>query len=1035
MFTRARKLKQSLALLLCALASLAGPAAAYDWLQFGGNPQHNGLNTSETILTPANIGTLTLKYQVTLAGNADGAPIFLQGVTTASGVKDLLFVTTRDGRIIALDAQTGAVIWNHVNGPGTCTINNGATACYTTSSAAIDPNRLYVYSYGLDGKVHKYQVGDGTEIATGGWPQTATLKGYDEKGSSALGIATSGGVTRLYVTHGGYPGDNGDYQGHVTAINLSNGTQKVFNTACSDKTVHLDHFSGTLTSTTCATVQKAIWSRPGVVYDPGTDLIFMATGNTFTNANPLLQFDGLHNWSESVLALHPDASGGSGADLGKPFDSYTPSNWGSLDGTDADVGSTAPTILPVPAASAIQHLAVQSGKDGMVRLLNLDDLSGMGGPGHLDGSVGPPIAIPQGGNLFSQPAVWVNPADSSTWIFIVNSSGASALRLNIDGVGNPSLSSPWKSFVNGTSPVVANNMLFYMGSGNINVLNPATGSVLRTVAGAGSAHWHSLIVANGVVYATDSASHLTAFSSTTPPATTTALSSSANPANAGTTIVLTAKVTGATPTGTVAFNEGAVALAGCSSVALNAATPPAATCSVSNLSIGTHSFVATYAGDANNAGSSSSALSQLIQTAAGGTNVALASAGAVASASSSYSVQYPIASINDNDRMGANWGNGGGWADSTANVFPDWAQINFSGNKTIDRIVVYTLQDNYANPIEPTDALTFTQYGITAFRVQTWNGSSWITQAAISNNNLVKRTVTFAPVTTNRIRISVTNAPAQYSRIVEVEAWGTSAAGPPPAIVTLNSSVNPSSLGMPVAFTATVAGTAPTGSVNFIDGTSSIAGCSAVALAGSGNSRTAQCTSSSLTAGAHSIVAAYGGDSGNGGSNSATLSQGVNTGGSINIALASNGGTASASSTYNSHYPVRAINNNERAGTQWGNGGGWADGTTDSFPDWVQIRFGTVRTVNRVTLYTVQDNYSNPIEPTDASTFTLYGVTAFNVQGKQGKNWVTLATVTGNNLVKRTVDFAPFATDRIRVNVNSALGSYSRITELEVWGN
>ncbi len=320
--------------------------------------------------------------------------------------------------------------------------------------------------------------------------------------------------------------------------------------------------------------------------------------------------------------------------------------------------------------------------------------------------------------------------------------------------------------------------------------------------------------------------------------------------------------------------------------------------------------------------------------------------------------------------------------------------------------------------------------------MQTWNGSSWATQAAISNNNLVKRTVTFAPVTTNRIRINVTNAPAQYSRIVEVEAWGTSAAGPPPAIVTLNSSVNPSSLGMPVAFTATVAGTAPTGSVNFTDGASSIAGCSAVALAGSGNSRMAQCTTSSLTAGAHSIVAAYGGDSANGGSNSTTLSQGVNTGGSINVALASNGGTASASSTYNSHYPARAINNNERAGTQWGNGGGpWADGTTDSFPDWVQIRFATVRTVNRVTLYTVQDNYSNPIEPTDASTFTLYGVTAFNVQGKQGKNWVTLATVTGNNLVKRTVDFAPFATDRIRINVNSALGSYSRITELEVWGN
>ena len=38
---------------------------------------------------------------------------------------------------------------------------------------------------------------------------------------------------------------------------------------------------------------------------------------------------------------------------------------------------------------------------------------------------------------------------------------------------------------------------------------------------------------------------------------------------------------------------------------------------------------------------------------------------------------------------------------------PDWVQINFNGSKTIDRVVVYTVQDNYTNPIEPTDTLTF----------------------------------------------------------------------------------------------------------------------------------------------------------------------------------------------------------------------------------------------------------------------------------------------------------------------------------------
>src|ERR1700687_4421378 len=301
-----RLVMQCLCALVCSVP--IAHALAYDWLQFGGNPQHSGNNTAETILNPGNIASLVQEYQANLPAIADGAPVFLEAVTTPVGVKNLLFVTTRDGRIIALDAQSGATAWSHQYGPGACIINNSGAACYTTSSPAIDPNRLYVYSYGLDGNVHKYQVGDGTEILTSGWPQSTTLKGYDEKGSSALSIATSAGATYLYVTHGGYPGDNGDYQGHITAINLATGAQKVFNAACSDQAMHLRAFGGGVPPT-CATRQNAIWSRPGVIYDAGTDRIFMGTGNAF-NGTPG-QFDGNHNWSESVIALHPDGTGGS----------------------------------------------------------------------------------------------------------------------------------------------------------------------------------------------------------------------------------------------------------------------------------------------------------------------------------------------------------------------------------------------------------------------------------------------------------------------------------------------------------------------------------------------------------------------------------------------------------------------------------------------------------------------------------------------------------------------------------------------------
>jgi glucose/arabinose dehydrogenase len=94
----------------------------------------------------------------------------------------------------------------------------------------------------------------------------------------------------------------------------------------------------------------------------------------------------------------------------------------------------------------------------------------------------------------------------------------------------------------------------------------------------------------------------------------------------------------------------------------------------------------------------------------------------------------------------------------------------------------------------------------------------------------------------------------------------------------LMTSGSPATVGASVTFTATVAGTNPTGSVNFTDGGTSIAGCAAVALSGVGNTRTAACSTSSLSTGTHSIVAAYGGDAGNAASNSAALSQVINTG-------------------------------------------------------------------------------------------------------------------------------------------------------------
>jgi hypothetical protein len=476
----------------------AVPVSAYDWFQLNGDPQHGGNNTLETIISPANVASLVFSFQVMLPSIADGAPAYLSGVTTLSGTRDLLFLTTKAGHILALDAHTGASIWSHQYAAGSCRINNGGNVCYTTSSPAIDPNRLYVYSYGLDGKVHKYQVGDGTEIMTGGWPEITTLKGFDEKGSSALSFATSaGGTTYLYMTNGGYPGDNGDYQGHVTAINLSDGTQRVFNALCSDQTVHFVEQPGTPDCS--GHVQSAIWARVGVVYDSVNDRIFMATGNGDYTGNT-----GGHEWGDSVFSLNPNGTGSGGL----PLDSYTPTNFQNLQNADADLGSTAPAILPAPGYSS--RLAVQSGKDGMLRLINLSNLSGMSGPGHVGGEI-QLLNVPQGCEVLSALAVWVNPADSSTWVFVANGCGISGLRLTVTA-GVPSLASQWQTGNGGFSPLIADNVLYYAGNNFIRALNPTNGNQLwiDTVKVGGN-HWQSPVVANGVLYITDQSSRLTAY--------------------------------------------------------------------------------------------------------------------------------------------------------------------------------------------------------------------------------------------------------------------------------------------------------------------------------------------------------------------------------------------------------------------------------------------------------------------------------------------------------------------------------------------
>jgi hypothetical protein len=493
--------------LLRALSPLGGlallaSAHAADWPQFGYDASHSGNNSTETTIGASNVAQAVSLYAtpVILPAIVDGAPVYASNVATANGTRNLLFLFGSDsvsdfssttGTVLAIDAASGDVVWSKATSGSASNSTQHASA-----SPIVDAAKQYVYSFGVDGYVHKYAIGDGSEVLTpgpAGWPRPITLKADVEKVASSLTVFASGGTEYLHAVTDGYIGDGGDYQGHSVAIDLSTGTQNVFNTLCSNQTVLLGNG-------TCSSTQSGIWGRGGSTYDAATNRVYIATGNGDFNANT----SGGLNWGDSVLALAAD---GSGAGSGLPLDSYTPTDFQQLDDQDIDLGSTSLVLLPVPAGSTVQHLGMEVGKDFQLRLIDLDNMSGAGAAGHVGGEL-QLLAVPQGGSgMREQPSVWVDPGDGSTWLFVSNRFGISGFQLGLDGSNQPMLTARWTITGSSTSTIVANNVLYNAGacSGGTCVIarDPTTGNALWTSPLIGAVHWQSPIVVDGAIYVTD----------------------------------------------------------------------------------------------------------------------------------------------------------------------------------------------------------------------------------------------------------------------------------------------------------------------------------------------------------------------------------------------------------------------------------------------------------------------------------------------------------------------------------------------------
>jgi outer membrane protein assembly factor BamB len=426
--------------------------AGGDWTRFGYNAARRNSGPASTGITAANVGELS-RHQVRLPGTVDSSPIYLRRARVRGAGHDVFLVTTSYGKTLAIDAGSGSILWTFTpSGYGSW----AGSDRITNATPVADPGRRFVYAAAPDGRIHKLRIATGAEVRSGGWPVRISRLPTREKIAPALNYSRG----LVLAATGGYIGDAPPYQGHVVAISAASGRiAHVWNALCSDRRT-------VIAPPTCRESGSAIWGRSGVVVDPATRRLLVATGDG--------RFDGKRHWGDSVLLLSRDA--------GRLLRSWTPRNQAELESGDGDLGSTAPAILN-------STLAAQSGKDGRLRLLRLQTLGGA--TGRVGGEL-QTISAPGGQGVFSAIAVGRTKGTvrlfvttfSATWAYVLRSG-----RLHV----------AWRRSEAGTSPVLAGGLLYvYNPGGGLNVLRPATGALVARLP-AGSGHWNSPIVTDGRV--------------------------------------------------------------------------------------------------------------------------------------------------------------------------------------------------------------------------------------------------------------------------------------------------------------------------------------------------------------------------------------------------------------------------------------------------------------------------------------------------------------------------------------------------------
>ena len=337
-------------------AATAGHQAAV--LQHHNSAARSGLYISSTMTRAAAAGLhREAAFRVPLQGPTYAQPLFWSAAHP--GDRDLLLVATEQNQVSAVDALSGAVVWQRSLGspvPLRALPCGNIDPLGITGTPVIDPASRTLFLDALTtpdgGRTKKHfivalSIDDGSTRP--GWPVdvSATVRTDTIRFDSALenqrgALALLAGT--VYVPYGGHYGDCGAYHGWVVGVPL-------------DRPGHPQ-----------AWVTRAqgggVWAPGGLAADGAA--LYAATGNTFAAST----------WSdgEAVIRLRPGPIFSA-----QPADYFAPGDWRELDSTDTDLGGSGPVLVDVPGARP-SSLVVSLGKNGDAYLLDRANLGGIGRP-------------------------------------------------------------------------------------------------------------------------------------------------------------------------------------------------------------------------------------------------------------------------------------------------------------------------------------------------------------------------------------------------------------------------------------------------------------------------------------------------------------------------------------------------------------------------------------------------------------------------------------------------------------------------------